>query len=464
MQKITCEEVLEATGGILISGDRNSEFLDVYTDSRRIEKGGLFIPIIGERFDGHDFIKPSLDAGAEGIITSREIEPVKGKVVIKVYDTLNALGRIAAFYRQKFDIPFVGITGSVGKTSTKDMVAGVLSQKFNVLKTHGNYNNEIGLPLTIFKLDCFHEAAVIEMGMSGLGEISRLTSIARPDIAVITNIGLSHIEKLGSRQNILKAKLEILEGLNPDGVVILNGDDELLSGTRDLLKFRTVFYGMRDGVDYQAYNIKTDGEKGIHFEVMIRNREYSIHVPVPGIHNVHNALAALATGMELNIGIEKIIKGINEFVSGKMRLNILSHNGIKLIDDAYNASPQSMKAAISVLKDISDGNRTVAVLGDMLEMGEWALEGHITVGKYVADKGIDFLITLGENAKNIAQGAVESGLDKERAVSFDRIEDINIFLGEFLKKGDVVLIKGSRGMKMEEIVSYLKNNYGLVDN
>lgn len=464
MQKITCEEVLKATGGLLASGASNTVFLDISTDSRKIKEGDLFVPIVGERFDGHDFIHNSLKSGAAGALTSKDIEPVGSKVVIKVKDTLRALHDIAAFYRQKFDIPFIGITGSVGKTSTKDMVAAVLSQKYNVLKTQGNFNNEIGLPLTIFNLDCFHEAAVVEMGMSGFGEISRLTSIARPDIAIITNIGLSHIEKLGSRQNILKAKLEILEGLNKNGLVILNGDDELLSGMRNLLSFRTVFYGMEDGVDYQAYNIKTDGENGTYFEVSISNKEYMVHVPAPGIHNVHNSLAAIAVGVELSIPIEKIIKGISEFKPDKMRLNILSHDGIRIINDAYNASPQSMVAAIDVLKDIGVNSRTVAILGDMLEMGKWALKEHINVGRYVASKGVDYLVTLGENGRNIAQGALNAGLSSERVFSFDSTEQIVGFLRQFLDKGDVVLVKGSRGMKMEKIVDEMVNDRKVVDN
>jgi UDP-N-acetylmuramoyl-tripeptide--D-alanyl-D-alanine ligase len=453
MQKINCDEILKATGGVLVSGNRKTSFDNICTDSRKVKAGDLFIPIKGERFDGHDFITQSLSTGAAGALSSRDIDPFEGKVLIKVKDTLAAMKNLASWYRIRFKIPFIGITGSVGKTSTKDMIASVLSQKFNVLKTQGNFNNEIGLPLTIFNLDCFHEAAVIEMGMSGFGEISRLTSIVKPQIAVITNIGLSHIEKLGSRQNILKAKLEILEGLAADGLVVLNGDDKLLSGMRDLLKFKTVFFGIEDGVDYQAYNIKTDGENGTRFEILIRNREYSVHVRVPGIHNVHNALAAIAVGVELGLPAESIIEGISEFTSGKMRMNIITHGNIKIIDDVYNASPQSMYAALDVLKDIGEQRRTIAVLGDMLEMGEWAQAEHIDIGKYAAEKKINCLAAVGAYSGFTVQGAVKAGMEPKNTYSFKNTDEAINFLREYLNDGDVILVKGSRAMKMEDIVS-----------
>lgn len=457
MQFLKCEEIIKATRGSLLSGDESTEFSDISTDSRKIGLNDLFVPIIGERFDGHDFIEQSLERGAAGALTARDILAPEGKVVIKVEDTLKALGEVACYYRQKFNISLVGITGSVGKTSTKDMVAGVLGQKYNILKTEGNFNNEIGLPLTLFKLDSGHKAAVIEMGMSGFGEISRLTSIARPDVAIITNIGMSHIEKLGSRQNILRAKLEILEGLNRNGLVILNGDDSLLSGLKGMLDFRTVYYGTGDDVDYQAYNVQTAGESGTRFEVAVGNREYKVHVPVPGIHNVYNALAAIAAGMEFKVPMEKIVQGIGEFSPGKMRLNIISCNDIKIINDAYNASPQSMEAALGVLKDVGGKSRKVAVLGDMLEMGEWAHRAHVDVGKNAVGKGIDYLITVGEQGRNIAGGALEAGAAADRVYSFKSRDEAAEFLKSFVKSGDVILVKGSRGMKMEEIVNQLTN-------
>jgi len=455
MNPLKCEEIIKATGGTLVSGRLDREFTDISTDSRSTGRENLFIPIIGERFDGHDFISDAFESGASGCLTQRDIGPFGDKAVIKVEDTLKALGDIASYYRQKFDIPFVGITGSVGKTSTKEMVANVLSRKFKVLKTEGNLNNEIGLPLTVLRLDDSHEAAVVEMGMSGFGEISRLTSIAKPYVAIITNIGMSHIEKLGSRQNILKAKLEILEGLDKDGLVVLNGDDKLLSGLKGLLKFRTVFYGMDNGVDYRAESVRTSGEQGSYFDITVQNCDYEVYIPAPGIHNVHNALAAIAAGVELGVPMEEIIKGIAQFSPGKMRLDIISHKGMKIINDAYNASPQSMEAAISVLKDVGAGRRTIAVLGDMLEMGDWAYKAHIGVGRFAVQKGIDCIVTVGGNGRNIAEGALEAGASPDKVFSFNSNREAAEFLKVFAGDGDVVLVKGSRGMKMEEIVNRL---------
>jgi UDP-N-acetylmuramoyl-tripeptide--D-alanyl-D-alanine ligase len=458
VQLLTCGDILRATGGVLICGNPEEQIANISTDSRKISEGDVFVPICGERFDGHDYINASLAAGAVAALTHKDWEPVPGKSIIRVQDTLKALGDIAGHYRSGFNIPVVGITGSVGKTSTKDMVSGVLGQKFNVLKTAGNFNNEIGLPLTLFNLDAFHQAAVLEMGMSSFGEISRLTAIARPDIAIITNIGMSHIEKLGSRQNILKAKLEILEGLHPGGLVILNGDDPLLWGVRGLLSFRTLFYGLEEGKDYRACNVVSAGESGSHFDISIGSREYKVHVPVPGLHNVYNALAAVAAGIELGLPMDKIIAGIGEFSPGKMRLNIINQAGYKIINDAYNASPHSMEAALSVLKDVAINGRTLAVLGDMLELGDFAEKAHRDVGHYAVAKGIDYVVVVGQLGSFIAAGAREAGMAEGHALSFESNQQVIEFLKSFAAQGDVILVKGSRGMKMEEIVEKLSND------
>lgn len=455
MKPLNCMEIVEAVKGTLLSGRDNTVFGGISTDSRNIKKGDLFVPLKGEKFDGHDYIKEALAKGAFGAVVERDFKADGEKVIIKVDDTLKALRLIAAFYRSKFNIPFIGITGSVGKTSTKEMVWSVLGKKFNVLKNQGNFNNEIGVPLTIFGLESFHEAAVVEMGMNNLGEISRLTSIVKPDVAIITNIGVSHIENLGSKKNILRAKMEILEGLNSKGLVILNGDDNLLFGLKGLLNFRTVFYGFEEGLDYQAYNVRSLGEKGSVFEIEINKKEYEVKVPAPGIHNIYNALASIAAGVELGVPEEDIIKGIEEFSPAKMRLDIINNNGIKVINDAYNASPQSMEAALTVLKDISSGNRTIAVLGDMYELGEMTNEVHVNVGKFAAGQGIDYIIAVGVNAENICKGALSMGADKNRVLKFESNKETSEFLEKLIKKGDVILVKGSRGMKMEEIVNQL---------
>ena len=405
MEILRCAEVIKAVDGILLSGDIGTKFYGVSTDSRNIKQGDLFIPLVGERFDGHDYICKSLQGGALGSFTQNDGADSDGGVLIKVPDTLKALGKLAAYYRGKFDIPFIGITGSVGKTSTKEMISCILHEEFNVHKTQGNFNNEVGVPITIFELGYPNEVSVIEMGMSGFGEISYLTSIVRPNIALITNIGVSHMEKLGSKNNILKAKMEVLEGLNKEGVVILNGDDSLLYSLKELLDYKTVFYGIGEELDYQGYNIESLGENGSTFDVQIKNREYTVKVPVPGMHNIYNALAGIAVGAELGMVPEKIIRGIEKFIPEKMRLNIISHNSIKIIDDIYNASPQSTKAAIDVLRDISKNSRTIAVLGDMLELGDISEEAHFDIGRYAIDMGVDHIVSIGKYRNSIVDGA-----------------------------------------------------------
>ncbi len=455
MVSFDCAELLSAVDGKLLWGNPDSVFSGITTDSRKVAKDNLFIPLIGEKFDGHDYIEHCFEAGASICLTQKEIPERKNCSAVMVKDTAKALRDIAAWHRNKFDIPVVGITGSVGKTSTKDMVACVLSKKYDVLKTQGNFNNEIGLPLTLLNLEPGHEAAVIEMGMSGFGEISRLTAVAQPKVAVITNIGVSHIEKLGSQQGILKAKLEILEGLKPDGLVVLNGDDPLLREQKGKLDFRTVFYGMDKATDYCAESYDSLGEEGTSFSVTINNSLYKVKVPVPGVHNVYNALAAIAVGIEMKIPVETIIDGIAEYSPGNMRQNIISHKGMKIINDAYNASPQSMQAAINVLEELSAKSRGIAVLGDMLEMGAMSGELHYSVGEFIKEKKISYLITVGKESKNISEAVADSENNSIKLYHFDNNPDALNFLQNTVKQGDYILIKGSRGMKMEQIAEGL---------
>ncbi len=456
MEKIRCGEVVEAVEGKLINGSLEDFFTSICTDSRNIKPGALFIPLKGERYDGHDYVDAAFKNGAQGALTHADVTGSAEKTLIRVKDTRKALGDIAACYRNKFDIRLVAITGSVGKTSTKDMVARVLAQKFHVMKTIGNFNNDIGLPLTMFTLEGNHEVAVVEMGMSGFGEISRLTHIAKPDIAVITNIGISHIEQLGSRNNILKAKMEILEGLKNHGIVILNGDDKLLYGLKGLLDYKTVYYGLDEEMDYNAYNVRT-GESSVRFDIELMNKEYNIYINAPGLHNVYNALAAIAAGIELGIEPDSILEGISKFKSDKMRLNIVNTGKIKVIDDVYNSSPDSVKAAINVLYDMK-GMRSIVVLGDMLELGGYAIEAHREIGKFAVSKGVDYIIAVGKQSAHIVNGALEAGMHEQRAYSFLQNQDAVEFLQKMILDGDTVLIKGSRSMKMEEIVNKILAN------
>jgi len=451
MISFDCAELVEAVHGELLWGSAEQVFVGVTTDSRKVAKNNLFIPLVGEKFDGHDYIEQCFRAGTAVCLTEKPIPQLDNAAAILVKDTAKALRDLATWHRNKYDIPVVGITGSVGKTSTKDIISCVLAKHYEVLKTQGNFNNEIGLPLTLLNLNSTHELAVIEMGMSGFGEISRLTAISQPQIAVITNIGVSHIEKLGSQQGILKAKLEILEGLKPEGLVVLNGDDPLLRELKGKLNFKTVYYGMNSELDYVAQDYESLGEAGTRFNIKLVNRTYKVNLPVPGIHNVYNALAAIAVGIEMNIPMKVIIDGIAQYSPGNMRQNIVTYNGMKIINDAYNASPQSMQAALNVLEELCSKTRGIAVLGDMLEMGDMAKELHYSVGRFIKDKKIDYLITVGRDSKNIMQAVADSGNQKIKLQHFDNNNDALKYVLNIIRQGDFILIKGSRGMKMEQI-------------
>lgn len=446
-----CAELIEAVDGKLLCGSAEQTFVGITTDSRKVVQDNLFIPLVGEKYDGHDYIEQCINSGATVCLTEKQIPQINSCAAVLVKDTAKALRDIATWHRNKYNIPVVGITGSVGKTSTKDMIACVLAKQYEVLKTQGNFNNEIGLPLTILNLNDSHEIAVIEMGMSGFGEISRLTAIAQPRIAVITNIGVSHIEKLGSQQGILKAKLEILEGLQPGGLVVLNGDDPLLRGLNGKVGFKTVYYGMNPELDYAAQDYMSLGEAGTQFNIKLGEKTYKVAIPVPGVHNVYNALAAIAVGIEMNIPMNVIINGIAKYSPGNMRQNIITHNGIKIINDAYNASPQSMQAAINVLEELCTKTRGIAILGDMLEMGDMAKELHYSVGSFIKDKKIDYLITVGKEAKNIMQAVIDSDNKTIKLQHFESNNDALDYILSIIERGDFILIKGSRGMKMELI-------------
>ena len=462
MISFDCAELAKAVNGKLLWGNAEQVFSGITTDSRKVTKGNLFIPLVGERFDGHDYIEHCFNSGAAVCLTQKLIPQQDNVSAILVDDTAKALRDLAGWHRRKHNIPVVGITGSVGKTSTKDMIACVLSKQYEILKTQGNFNNEIGLPLTLLQLDKKHEMAVIEMGMSGFGEISRLTEVAQPQIAVITNIGVSHIEKLGSQQGILKAKLEILEGLRPDGLIVLNGDDPLLRGIEGSLKHKAVYCGMESGLDYVATCYESLGELGSQFSIKLDGQTYKVSIPVPGIHNVYNALAAIAVGIDMKIPMNTIIEGIGSYSPGNMRQNIISFKGIKIINDAYNASPQSMQAAINVLEELCSKTRGIAVLGDMLEMGDMASELHYSVGSFIKDKKIDYLITIGKASKSISEAVAESDDKGIILQHFENNKDALKYIFTIIRQGDYILLKGSRGMKMEEIANDILNSEAVI--
>lgn len=452
---MTIKDILKATGGTLLSGSENTVITDVITNSRKACEGVLFIPIIGDKFDGHEFIKAAFDMGAAAAITQKETELFLDKTIVKVADTRKALGDIAKYYKQIHNVPTVAITGSVGKTTTKDMIASVVSQKYRTLKTKNNFNNDIGVPDTIFNLEKEHEAAVIEMGMNHFGEIEYLAQIGRPDIAVITNIGESHIANLGSQEGIFKAKMEITKLFNSKNTLIVNGDDKFLSKTKGMGEYKVIYYGKENPLnDVSAKNIVPNGMHGIKFTAVTSDGEYEVCVNVPGEHNVYNALAAICVGLEMNIPMTDIVRGIENVELTAERLDIEDFCGITIINDCYNASPDSVRAAVKVLAN-ETAKRKIALLGDILEMGDYAEKAHYELGKFVAESGIDILVTAGSNMKRLADGARDGGM--RDVTAFDRTLEVCEYIKDKLSKGDAVLIKASHGMNFGEVYKAIKN-------
>lgn len=452
MEKMSLAEIIQAVDGSF-GFPVDTMVSAISTDTRKIIENSVFIALKGERFDGHDFAVKAMELGAAAVITER---PVQGARCIIVDSTAKALLDLANHYRRKFDIPVIGVTGSVGKTTTKDMIACVASRKYKTLKTQGNLNNEIGLPQTLFGLDSEYQAAVIEMGMSHFGEISRLSMCACPTCAVITNIGVSHIENLGTQENILKAKLEILDGADYDAPLILSKDDKLLAGVEIHGGRRVVYFSIKKkDCEVYASDIETD-ESSVAFTVNYPGGKIDAVINCLGEHNVKNALAAFCVGLELGIEPEEIVKGIGDFRPDGLRQNTAVKNGVRFIVDCYNAAPDSMKASLSVLSQVKTEGKRYAVLADMLELGKNTKQYHKTVGKYVAASKADMLLCYGENSRYYIEGAVQSGFPEENCLHFDDRQEIAKYLKGVLKEGDTVLLKGSRGMKLEEVLNALE--------
>ncbi len=454
MEKLRLSEIVAAVDGSF-GYPSDAEVTSVSTDTRTIEPGSVFIALKGENFDGHDYGAKACELGAEAVIAERRIEGAK---CIIVDSTAAALLKLANFYRKRFDIPVVGITGSVGKTTTKDMIALALSEQFNTIKTEGNHNNEIGMPMTLFGMDSSTEAAVIEMGMNHFGEISRLSMCCEPTVAVITNIGHSHIENLGSQQGILKAKMEILDGADYMAPMVLSMDDKLLSQVEPRHGRKIVFYSVKKkNADVYASDVVTDHE-GTSFTINYDGGSIAARVNCPGEHNVKNALAAFCVGRLLDIPAEKLVHAIGEFKPQGIRQSVREVRGMTFVVDCYNAAPDSVKAALSTLMQISvpEGGRRIAVLSDMLELGKQSKALHKLTGEYVAAAGADLLYCCGSDAVNYVDGAVKKGMAAESCRHFESKQDMIDALKAELREGDAVLFKASRGMKLEEAVSALE--------
>jgi UDP-N-acetylmuramoyl-tripeptide--D-alanyl-D-alanine ligase len=456
MLNLTLNEIIEAIHGEVIKSGKEKNYLSISTDTRTLENNSIFIALRGDNFNGNDYAAQASNKGAAVCIVDEVLNPLsdyyEDTAVIKVKDSKKALLKLAKYYRSKLKIKVIGITGSTGKTSTKDIVAAMLGCKYKVFKTKGNFNNEIGLPLMIFKLTDEYEVAVLEMGMSNLGEIHRLADVARPDIGIITNIGVSHIEYLMTRENILKAKLEITDFFNSSNILIINYDNDLLK-TIDSLSYKILKVSTEENyADYKAENIMLN-EESIQFKVAqkVGNLSPEFSMAIPGKHNVQNSLLAIACGKELGLSYGEMIEGISNIQVTSMRLDVVKGTKFTIIDDCYNASPDSMKAALDVLENVS-GHRKIAVLGTMKELGEEAFKLHKEIGVYASAKNIDLLITMGDFSK-----AFQEGFNKyNEFIHLQSNEEISEYLKRNVLNKDVILVKASRSMKFETIVNELK--------
>ena len=455
MKNMSLQKIAAACGGTYCgSADLSDrEVSSVVIDSRKAEKDSLFVAIKGARVDGHSFIPQVMEKGALCAVSEQDLGDVPYPY-IKVGSCEQALKDIAEHYRRSLDIRVVGISGSVGKTSTKEMIASVLGQKFNVLKTEGNFNNEIGLPLTVFNIREEHEIAVLEMGISHFGEMTRLAKIARPDICVITNIGVAHIESLGSRDGILKAKTEMFKYMNPEGTIILNGDDDKLRGFVPENGVSPVYFGLDPSCPYHAEKTENKGLRGTDAEFVTPDSRFRAHISIPGGHMVYNALAGIAVGTALGMTPEEMARGIEALVPIAGRNNLIETKRWSIIDDCYNANPASMKSSLDVLACAD--TRTVAILGDMFELGASEKEMHYEVGAYAAEKGISVLICIGGLSAETARGAREAADGAAMEIlHYSTKEDFFKEMNDVLKKDDTILVKASHGMEFTEIVNFL---------
>lgn len=456
MEYLTIKELILASEGQLVSKCNEETIVsNIVIDSRKAGKDSAFVAIVGENLDGHNFINLAINQGCKTIIKNKnnnvDIEN-KEVNVIEVSDTEIALGDIAKFYKNKFKIPFIAVTGSVGKTTTRDMVYSTISVKYNSLKNVGNLNNQFGVPLTLFNLNKEHECAVIEMGMSGFNEIEYLANIVNPQIGIISNIGYSHVEHLGSRDGIFKAKMEIATNFDENSLLIVNGDDDCLKTLKTkvlVYKLRTFGFDKDNDIYCESYEMD---EESINFVAVINGKKEELFIPTVGKHNIYNAMAAILVGLNLNMTIEEIKDGLKNFQCTKNRLDIIKKDKLTIIDSVYNASIDSMSAALNILGRYE--NRRVAILGDMFEMGEFAEFGHRQVGK-AALGNIDIMIAIGKDSEFIVKELKENNMNENNLYHFETKEEAIESLDNIIKDDDVILVKASRGMNLEKVVEYL---------
>ncbi len=472
MTLFTVEELREIVGARVLAGEGiggpKHRIRRISLDTRALRPGDLFLALRGDRFDGHDFVATALSRGAVGavVLDSYDVSRLVTKrgskrsqsLILGVGDPLYAYQQLAAYHRNRFDMPVVAVTGSNGKTTTKEMVASVLAHRWKILKTEGNLNNRVGVPQTILHLNDRHKGAVIEMGVDNIGQTTRLCEIAQPTIGIITNIGPDHLEFFGTMEVSAQAKAELLDLLPRDGAAILNADDPYYDYLAARARCRVVSFGVSSKADVRAMDVKSDGRNGTLFRLLLPGsaRHTVTHIRVPGEHNVINALAAAAVGSILGLSGGAIAQGLSHFRPASMRSQVLVNQGVKVIVDCYNANPASMKAAVQLLAQTGAKRKTIAVLGDMLELGPNTDRMHEEVGEFLARQGIDLLVACGVLGRSLAKGAKQAGLDQSRILEVPDARAAAAAVKKVVKPGDAVLIKASRGMRLELVVDALQ--------
>ncbi len=473
MASFSGKEIIASTGGVLFGGSLRTRVRRICTDSRSVREGDLFIALQGETFDGHQFVKKVLEVGVAGLLVKQSMgqkvwssaqrmarsRSAVCPLVVGVDDTTRAYQEIASFHRKRFQIPVVAITGSNGKTTTKEMVASTLRERWTVLKTEGNFNNRFGVPHTLLRLTKRHQVAVVEMGVDAEGQTTRLCEIAKPTLGVITNIGPDHLEFFKSVEGSARAKAELLAALPNDGTIVLNADDHFYEFLKRQAHCQDMSFGMNARSHIRASDVHgAQGQTVFHVHVRGRKRPSRVALNVHGLHNVSNALAAVAVGQALGVSMEKIVSGLKKFRPVAMRSQIKSIQGLTIIEDCYNANPASMKAAITLLKELGNGKPTIAVVGDMLELGKGARAMHRDVGAYIADQSVSSLIVCGDLGDEIARGARSRGMVASSIFRAKTLDQATTFLEQITKPGDVVLLKASRGMRLEKVLDGFSMN------
>lgn len=460
--QLTCSDILKATGGNLLRGDTEASFLGLSTDSRTLKRGEIFLALRGEYFDGHAFVREALDKGAAGAIVqtghlgSAVAESFESKPLIAVPETLRALGDMARFWRDKFSLPIIGVTGSNGKTSTKEMIAYLLEEKFRVLKSPGNFNNLVGLPLTLLDLEPSHEIAVVEMGTNVPGEIKRLTEIARPTVGIITNIGQAHLEGMGSLEFLIKEKGELFRTIGEEGILVVNQNDpHVLVLAKDCLA-RKIGFGIDTKADVMIDRVQWRGVQGVQFRLTVGKEKTLVDFPLMGLPSVHNAAAAVAVASLFEMRVKDIKRRLDRVKPLPMRMEIISLRGVIFINDAYNANPPSVEMALRTLSYAGRKGRAFVVLGDMLELGDISRVAHQAVGRLVGTLNLAGVFLLGDHASDVAEDAIQEGMNPRKVWIVKSHHEIANLLKDLVRPGDWILVKGSRQMRMETVIEIFK--------